>query len=168
MRSPLKDEIAAKAGINPDQMIAISPAQASPAPGTQVTAPDTSNPNIRVLRATVPTLQNGQVPMISVQTQAPSADEAAKLANAAIEVLQKHLQSVAATDRVPAERQLVVRQLGPGRAVVSTRGPGKKMAAIAVIPIFGAGCGTILLLVALIGGWKEASELERNPRPRPV
>jgi hypothetical protein len=164
--SPLKEEIAQKSGANPEKLIAISPALAAPAPGTKSAAPDTSNPESLVLKATVPTLESGQVPMIVVTTQAPEPEQAAKLANAAMQVLEKHLQSVAASDNVPADRRVTVRQLGTAGATVETRGPGKLMAVIATIFLFGFGCGAVLLLVALAGGWRAATELERNPAPR--
>jgi capsular polysaccharide biosynthesis protein len=165
--SPLKEEIAAKAGINPTELIAISPAMLDPAPGTPVVLPDTSNPNSKVLRATIPTLSSGQVPMIQVSTQAPEPGQAARLANAAFAVLQKHLQDVAATDGVPAGRRVTVRQLGPATASESTRGPGKKMAVVFMVLIGALGCGAILLLEALVGGWRAARELERDPLPPP-
>jgi hypothetical protein len=161
--SPLKDEIAARAGVPPQRLIAISPATASPIDGAASAQPKIAGRGIYVLKATVPALSSGQVPLIAIETQAPESEQAARLADAAISVLQKHLESTAATDNVPSERRLIVSQLGPGRAEVETRGPGKEMAAVATLAVFGLGCGAILALVALIGGWREASEWERMP-----
>jgi hypothetical protein len=120
-----------------------------------------TDPGAFVLRATVPTLESGQVPMLSVQTQAPEPAQASKLANAAIEVLQKHVEDVAANDGVPADRRVVIRQLGPAAAAIQVRGSGTMLAVGAAIGVFVLGCGAILLLVALSRAWRAASEYEQ-------
>ena len=99
--SPMKEEIAASAGDPAEQLIAISPAVADPVPGTPSAMPDTSGRGIYVLKATIPTLESGQVPIISVSTQAPEPEQATRLADAAFKVLNKHLDSAAVTDKVP-------------------------------------------------------------------
>jgi hypothetical protein len=166
--SPMKDEVASRAGVSPDQLIAIPPATSEPVPGSgggsaQPTAKALDKPGVYVLKAVVPTLDTGQVPIISVKTQAPTEAAAARLANESIKVLQQHLASVASTDKVPDERRITVRQLGPARSELEVRGPGAMIAIIAVLGLFGFGCATILGIQALIGGWRQASELERNP-----
>lgn len=167
--SPIKDEIAQRAGLSPLQLIAISPAVSSPVPGAapvqQIVIPKRAD--VYVLRATVPSLDSGQVPMLTVQTQAPDPKSASRLANASIEVLQKHLVDIATTDRVPNERRLTVRQLGPATAEVQTRGPKPMTAAAVAIFVFLFGCGTIVSLVALAGGWRAANHVDWAPEPVP-
>jgi hypothetical protein len=172
-QSPIKDEIAAKAGLSPEQLIAVSPAVVTTGGADGASGGDAAatakitDPDAFVLRASVPTLESGQVPMISIQTQAPEPKQASRLADAAVEVLQKHLENVAASGGVPTDRRLVVRQLGPARAEFQVRGPGKMLAIVAMFVVFLAGCGAILLFVALARAWRTASEFERMP-PQPV
>jgi hypothetical protein len=166
-QSPIKDEIAAAAGLAPTQLIAVSPAvvtsgaAAGSSSGPAAAPVKITDPRAIILRASVPTLESGQVPMISVQTQAPEPAQAAKLANAAITVLQKHVEDVASNDGVPADRRVVIRQLGPATADIQTRGSGKMLAAAATIGVFLLGCGVILLLVAMARAWRAASEYEQ-------
>jgi hypothetical protein len=163
--SPIKDEIAAAAGIRSEDLIAIPPASSEPGAGT-APAPDSaklSDPKANVLKTTIPSLETGQIPIISVSTQAPTAETAAKLANASIKILQKHLTTVAGTDAVPSDRRIVVRQLGPARSSLESRGPGNALAIAVVFLVVLFGCGAILGLTALIGGWRRASELEKLP-----
>jgi hypothetical protein len=124
-----------------------------------------SDPRANVLKASIPELQSGQIPIIAVSSQAPDPDAAARLANEAIAVLQSQLASVANTDRVPSQRRVIVRQLGRAHASVESRGPGKKLAVLVAVFVFAFGCGTILAVVALVGGWRQASAFERSLEP---
>jgi hypothetical protein len=165
--SPMKEEIASRAGVSPDSLIAVPPPSAEPgvaaasagAPGTTAKLTD---PGANILRATIPELQSGQIPIISVSTQAPDPDAAARLANEAIAVLQSNLASVATNDKVPSQRRVIVRQLGRAHASVESRGPGKKLAIVAAMAVFALGCGAVLAIVALVGGWRQASALEQS------
>jgi hypothetical protein len=165
--SPMKEEIASRAGVSPEELVAVPPPSAEPgvapatggSPGTTVSLTD---PRANILKATIPELQSGQIPIISVQTQAPDAAAAVRLANEAIAVLQSHLSTVANNDKVPSQRRVIVRQLGGAQASVESRGPSKKLAVIAAFFVFALGCGSILAVVALVGGWRQASELERS------
>jgi hypothetical protein len=166
-QSPIKDEIAARAGLSPSRLIAVSPAVVASGGATAASGGDSqaqakiTDPAAYVLRASVPTLESGQVPMLSVQTQAPSPAQASKLADAAIEVLQKHVEDVAANDGVPADRRVVIRQLGPAGSQDQVRGQGKMLAVGVTILVFVLGCGAILLFVAMARAWRAASEYEQ-------
>jgi capsular polysaccharide biosynthesis protein len=161
--SPIKDEVAAKVGLTSDQLLTISPATTEPVPGAAPIQPGPAalaNPNVYVLKATIPTLESGVVPIISIQTQSPDPEKARRLADTAVKVLQKHLTDVALTDNVPDARRLNVRQLGPARATVETRGPSKMLSIVAALGLFALGCGLILGTSALVTGWRQASALE--------
>lgn len=161
--SPIKDEIASRAGASPDQLIAVSPAaSAGGQQGGGASAPPakTSAPNAVILTTKIPNLESGEIPIIQVTTQAPTADQAGRLANASIAVLQTHLQTVAGIDRVPDARRVVVRQLGRAHAATVSRGPSPFMALAAAILMFGFGCLAILGIVALVTGWRRAAQLE--------
>jgi hypothetical protein len=159
--SPIKDEIASRAGVAPDKLIAVSPAGAAPgaAPSGGTTA-KMSDPKATILTARIPNLESGDVPIIAVSTQAPDAAAAARLANESIAVLQAHLKTVAGIDKVPDARRVVVRQLGRARAETVSRGPARLMAVAAALFVFGFGCVAILGIVALVSGWRRAADLE--------
>ena len=160
--SPLREEIAKRAGVSPDDMIAVPPASADasaggPAPGTTARM---AAPKAIILKTTIPELQSGQIPIIHVQTQAPEPEAAARLADSAVAVLQKHLTDIATTDDVPGQRRIVIRELGPASATVESRGPSKGIALFASIFVFGLGCGVILGLSALSQAWRKSNEVD--------
>ena len=160
--SPIKDEIASRSGVAPDQLIAVSPAAAPGAQTAGASGPPvkTADPKAVILTTKIPNLESGEIPIIAVTTQAPTADQAARLANASIAVLQVHLQTVAGIDRVPDARRVVVRQLGHARSATVSRGPSRLMALGAAILVFAFGCVAILGIFALVSGWRRAAELE--------
>jgi hypothetical protein len=165
--SPIKDEIAARAGIAPEKLIAIPPASpiAGASTGASVSGATVSptDPKANILRTNVPSLDTGQIPIITVNTQAADAGRAGRLANAAITVLQSYLQSQAGRDNVPDARRVIVRQLGPARSTTVTRGPRKIMGVIGALAVFMFGCAAILGFGALVRGWREADRRERLP-----
>jgi hypothetical protein len=146
--SPIKDTIAARAGINPADLIAEGPATVtgtgSPGPSVPDAPISMSNPKASLLDATVPTLAAGQIPVIQVNTQAPTAAIAANLADAAFTALQTEIRSLAATDRIPTLEQVVIRPLGLANAAESSQGPGPLLGIVAAIVAFLLGCGAIL------------------------
>lgn len=163
--SPLKDEIARRAGIAPDQLIASPPATvgpaASPAPHVSGSSISASDPRAHVLRADVPALESGAMPIITVDTQAPEPARAARLADEAVAVLKAHVKSVAGLDRVPEGRRIVLTQLGPARAATVSRGPRALFGLLAAIAVFGLGCGAILGISRLSAAWRRTSDTER-------
>jgi hypothetical protein len=159
--SPIKDEIASRAGVSPDRLIAVSAAGVPPgAPPSGGASVSMSDPKANILTAGIPNLETGDVPIIAVTTQAPDAAVAARLANESITVLKEHLRTVAGIDKVPDARRMVVTQLGRARAETVARGPSRLMAVAAAIFVFGFGCVAILGIVALVSGWRRAAELE--------
>jgi hypothetical protein len=163
--SPLREEIAKRAGVSPDDLIAVPPASADasaggPSPGTTARM---ASPKAIIVKTTIPELQSGQIPIIHVQTQAPEPETASRLANSAVEVLQKHLTDVATNDDVPGQRRIVIRQLGPASATIESRGPSKGVAVFAALFVFAAGCGLILGLSSLLAAWRKTNEIDDYP-----
>jgi hypothetical protein len=165
--SPLKEEIARRAGVDANELIAIPPSGAtvdpSAAPSVSGTGAKLDDPNVSVLRAKVPTLESGEVPIIAVNAQAPDAAVAARLADQSIQVLQEHLRTVAAADKIPNARRVVVTELGPARATVESRGPERLMAIVAALFVFVLGCAAIVGVSALASGWRRAAAIELLP-----
>jgi hypothetical protein len=174
--SPLKDEIAAKAGISARNLLAASAATstaANPSSGASATplVPTAGSGLVsartNLLTASVPELATGQVPMIAVDTQSPSPDGAAKLANSSLAVLGQYLQSLAAQDAVPGGRRVIIRQLGPAVASTITNGPSKALAVGAAFLVLVLGCGLILGVSAFKTGWRRAGEMDAGGSARP-
>jgi hypothetical protein len=163
--SPIKDQIAARAGLPADTLIAIPPSGTGPGAAPPPNVPGTEKPGAIILRASVPTLESGEVPIISVATQAPDAARAARLADQAVAVLREHLESVAGVGKVPAGRRVVVRQLGPARGSLVRRGPGPALAIVASIFVFGLGCAAVLGLSWLVRVWRAGPAVEEDGRP---
>jgi hypothetical protein len=166
--SPLTEEIAARAGISPKTLIAQSAVtQATTGPSaTGAAAPVAASqlsgvsPRANVLSATVPILSTGQVPIITVDTQSPTVEGAAKLADSSIAVLSEYLHSTATRDKVPGGRRVILRQLGPAVTSTTTNAPSKLLALGATAGVFLLGCALILGLSALKTGWRRAGEME--------
>jgi hypothetical protein len=166
--SPLKDQIARRAGVSPNSMIATAPtvgSAASPSPlSTGETKVSASDPDARVLAVYV----NEMLPIITADVQAPSPSAAARIAGAAVIELSLYLKSVAATDNVPEARQLVVKPLGPAKSATVQRGPRKLFAVIAFLFVFGLWCAAIVLACGLARSWREAGDAEeRAPNATP-
>ncbi|HEV2874511.1 MAG TPA: hypothetical protein VGW14_05125 [Thermoleophilaceae bacterium] len=163
--SPLKGEIARRAGVPLDRLVASPPATvgpaASPAPHVSGASIKASDPRAHVLRTDVPALESGTMPIITVDTQAPDQRQAARLANEAVSVLKAHVESVAALDRVPAARRVAVTQLGPARAATVSRGPRALYGFLIALGVFGLGCAAILGVSRLSTAWRRASDDER-------
>jgi hypothetical protein len=157
--SPIKDQIATRAGADPDKLIAIPP-PSDVGITDEGAAAAMKNRDAIVLKARVPTLESGEVPIIAVETQAPDAELAAKLADESIAALKDHLRSIAGADRVPDERRVVVSELGPARATTVTRGPRPALGVVAALFLFGAACAAIVGVHALVNGWRRAEVME--------
>ncbi len=162
--SPLKDQIARRAGVEPDRMIATAPTDglgAKPSPvATGSTKVKPGDPDANILTVYV----NEMLPIITADAQASSPARAAAISSAAIAELTSYLRTVAAVDKVPDARQLVIRQLGPAKSATVQRGPRKLLSVIAFVFVLGLWCAGILIVAALARNWRAASLMdERAP-----
>jgi len=171
--SPLRDEIARRAGVPDDMLVtpsAAAPGGASTAQGVTGTIVSADDPRANILKTSVPALSGGEIPIIAVETQAPDPRVAARLANQAIAVLQRRLTTLAGTEAVPTRRRVVVRALGPARSQLVSRGPSPVLAVAAGLIVLLLGCGIILLVANFARLWRQAGELSprraaRSPEP---
>jgi hypothetical protein len=161
--SPIKDEIARAAGVADGTLL--TPTSASgggAAPALSGEDISESSPEANVLRASVPVLASGSIPIIAVETQAPDPGTAAKIADQSVTVLRDQLDTLAGTEAIPADRRVTIRELGPARSTLQLRGPSRVIAVAAALFTFLAGCSLILLLAALINGWRSITAQERS------
>lgn len=162
--SPLRDEIAKSAGVAPDRVIALADTPLDSGP--PVSTPLATGATVKVgdPRANVVKLHTDiSLPLITVNTEAPDAATAARLADGTVRVLTDYLASLVTSGNVPKDRQLVVKRLGGAHAATEQRGPSRILAVMAAVMVFLLGCGSILLLSALVREWRNAAALEDDP-----
>jgi hypothetical protein len=160
--TPLREKIAARAGVPVERVLANAETPTDGGPATARLAADASlSPDDP--RANIITLQTDvSLPLITVNTQAPDARTAAALADGTLSVLQDYLSSVVNDEDVPASRRLVVKPLGVARAATEQRGPSRLLALGITLVIFGLGCVAIVVGSALARDWRSAAALERE------
>lgn len=157
--SPMKEQIAIRAGIDPRTFTASAPSLAPGAPTP--TSLDAGSVDKDANTMTV--YFNETLPIVTADAQATDEATAARIAGAAITELGLYLKSVAAQDRVPDARQLVVKPLGPARFATVTRGERRLYAVLAFLFVLGAWCAAIVVSSRFARGWREAAAAEDDP-----
>jgi hypothetical protein len=151
----VKNAIARRAGVPPAAVVAVTASAAAKAPG------HAGSPRGYSLTTSVPTNTDGeQLPIIQIDTQAPDVAGAAKLADAAVAGLRSYLDSEAALQQVPDARRLRVSGLGVAQAQQAVRGPRALVGFALAGFLFVGACAAMLVVSALIRGWRAASEEE--------
>jgi hypothetical protein len=100
---------------------------------------------------------NPTVPMIDIYSQAPSADSAALLANAAVQGLREYMSGLATSQRIPAADQIRLLQLGAARGNVINHGIYWEVAVLVFGLAFGLACATGILFARIRRGWRMAA-----------
>jgi capsular polysaccharide biosynthesis protein len=157
----VKAAIARRAGLRPAQLVASAESAVGGGPDTSSQASDSpsqaSGSDAHLLTIGVLINADGlELPIIKIDTQAPDARQATKLANATVAGLRDYLDSKAAAEEVSNARRLRVTGLGAAQAHEEVRGPGPAIALAAAIFVFLIGCAAILLMDALARGWRQA------------
>lgn len=144
----VKAEIAKAAGLDPDELFAISTADS----GEPVSA---AAPRGAPMLTTEVVLQNNgtQLPIIQIEAQAVDAASAAKVADAAVQGLRGYLDRQAADTQVPDQRRVKVSRFGATQVVTAVRGPKNVFAFVAGLFVFGLGCCLIIGFAALVRSW---------------
>jgi hypothetical protein len=104
---------------------------------------------------------NPEVPMLDIYAQAPTADSAAALANAAVDELEAYVAGLASSERTPAKDQIRLEQLGRASGVVINPGVQYEVAVLACLLTFLASCATIVFVARVRAGWRLAALSER-------
>jgi hypothetical protein len=167
---PVKAAIAKRAGIRAADLTIVgppSPATAyGPAPGpTPVEASQAAKVNDRtanIVTITVPVATDGPLPVISVQTQSPREETAARLANATIAGLQYFLASMPEAQRIPQARKMVLRPLGPAQVGTTVHGPPRLYALLLPFVLFTLACAAIVFAPHVVRAWHEIVAPERE------
>jgi hypothetical protein len=153
----LEQQIEKRAGLKRDVLIAGSETTGG------ATAPKPLTRDSRALTTGVVVNSDlAELPLIKIETQAPTATEAAKLADAAVNGLIAYVDAKAAAERVTPERRLRVAGLGPAQAHLAARGTGKMMGLAVAIFVFLSGCSAIVAVSFMARAWRAAAARERQ------
>jgi capsular polysaccharide biosynthesis protein len=152
----LKDAIAKRAGLEPKQLIAQTQASGGPVAIIPIGPKDRSLTTGVLINSDL-----AQLPIIKIESQAPTVKEAAKIADA-VTALGEYLDSKANVEGISSARRLQVSGLGAAQVHEATRGPGKVMALAAALLTLLAGCALVLMVSALVRGWRLAVRLEQD------
>ncbi len=156
MRSnAVKVEIARIAGIDADRIVAQGPY--TTAGGTQNIprpAPVRSN-EVRGEGDVYRLVFDAQLglPIVSVYAQAPTAEEAIKLADATVEGIGSYVSELEDAENVPYEDQTEIRELGPAEGGTVNPGVDPVISLLVFLAALVAGCAAILAAVALRQGF---------------
>lgn len=142
----IKNAIARRAGVPPKRLLAH--VETPDDPGPPLTARSLSYKTGAALTADM-----AQLPIVKVETQAPTVKQAIDLANDAVAGLGDYLNTKAAAETVSDSRRLRVSPLGTAQGHEAARGPGRMMALAVMVFVFFAGCAMILVVSALVRGW---------------
>lgn len=160
--SPLKDQIARRAGIAEASLITSVP---TTGPALEPKPLDdkrrASHPRANKLTVTF----NEELPIIAAEAQASTPQLAARISTAAVEELVAFRKTVAAADQVPDARQLVISPLGPARSATVSRGPRRLFAIVAFVFVLGLWCAGLVIVSRLARDWRRAAAEEQGGEP---
>jgi hypothetical protein len=141
-------QIAKATGIPVKQIEVAGPA---PLPGEAIgaTAPPA---NIRPYGMQI--VQRDELPIVNVETRAPTVDEARELAAATPAAVRDIVARIQQAEDVPDSKRVTFRVLGPAQAVTATEALGAKVAIGVFIAVFGLGLLLIFGLPRLIDAWR--------------
>lgn len=99
---------------------------------------------------------NPTVPLLNIDAQAPTAEEAQKLANAAIQGLGDFMARVAASDSTPGKQEVQLRQLGATKGTVINKGIQLQVVLVVFTIVFALACAATVLIARVRRGWQLA------------
>lgn len=160
---PVREFIARRAGIPADLIQTSTPLTANqPRP---VAGPERQKHTSDLFKSTDEYRLNIQVnptvPVLSVYAQAPSAEVAERLANAAVDGTRDYLVTTAKNSDVPDQQQIRMTQLGKAHGSVVDRGARLQAMVLTFVFSFGICCATLLFVSRVRRGWRESA----TPRP---
>jgi hypothetical protein len=162
----IKSMIANRVGINANQLIGTTSAVTDPATagvGASTGTTPTIPANGYSYNTQVPTDSVGdELPIIQLNTQAPTAAEAANLASAAVAELQQFMNTKAVSEGITDANRLRVSGMGVPAATIQAKGASPMVVLLVMVVVFLIGCAAILGVQAVVRGWRHAAELEKE------
>jgi hypothetical protein len=163
-REPVRAFIAKRAGV-PLDALQITPPLTPKQPRAPVDA-DTQKHTSDVLKSNdeyrLNIEANPTVPLLDVYAQTEDAATAASLANAAVDGLRNYLDELALANRIPADQQIRLVQLGRARGAAINDGVGIQVALLTFLLVFAISCATVVFVARIKQGWRLAVLTERS------
>jgi hypothetical protein len=162
---PVRDYIARHAGV-PADLIKVAPPLTPEQPRALATSgeqPKSSDILKSPNEYRLSVQSNPTVPIIDIDSEAPSAAAAAKLANAAVEGLRDYLLVTAKQRATPTKDQVRLVQLGRATGAAINAGAGIQFAVLAFIFVFAACCAVVLFIGRVRRGWVASEGLDSRP-----
>jgi hypothetical protein len=111
-------------------------------------------------------VQRDELPIVNVETRAPSVDEARALAAATPDAVRGIVTRIQTEQNIPEAKQVTFRTLGPAQANVATEAKGAKIALVLFIFLEIVGLLLILGIPRLVKAWRAAdSDAGADPQP---
>jgi capsular polysaccharide biosynthesis protein len=102
----------------------------------------------------------GNVPTITINSQAPSTSQAIALANASAVALKQYVAGVESSDKIPVHSQVAIRQLGSASGAVVDGGISKTLAVIVFVAVFLLWCVLLLVVGRSRRVWRASAALQ--------
>jgi capsular polysaccharide biosynthesis protein len=106
---------------------------------------------------------NPELPIVTVFAQAPTAEEAHRLADAAPEALSSYIDHIQDVQNTPAKRRVEVRQLGDATGGVVNGGANVQIAALAFFVTFVLWCLLLIPAHTIARGWRDDDDDDDRP-----
>jgi hypothetical protein len=142
------EQIAKTTGIAAKQIEVAGPA---PLPGEAV---GTTAPPINVRPYGLEIVQRDELPIVNVNSRAPTVTEARELAAATPSAVRGIVSRIQEQQQIPDSKRVTFRVLGPAQAALDTEALGAKVAIGIFVAIFGLGLLLIFGLPRLIDAWR--------------
>jgi hypothetical protein len=107
---------------------------------------------------------NSDLPIVTVFAQAPTADEAHQLADAAPEALSSYISHIQEVQKTPAKRRVEVRQLGDATGGVVNGGANAQIAALVFFVVLVLWCLLLIPAHTIARGWRSHDD-DDDDRP---
>jgi hypothetical protein len=111
-------------------------------------------------------VQRDELPIINVETRAPTVDEARALAAATPGAVRGIVTQIQAEQEIPIGKQVTFRTLGPAQANVATEALGAKIALVLFIVLEIVGLLLILGIPRMVKAWR-AADADAGADPQP-
>ncbi len=108
-----------------------------------------------------------ELPVLDIYAQAPSADQALRLADTSVGALNSYIRDLARKRDVPRADRVRLTQLGAAQGGPLDSTAPAKIAGLTFLVVFGVSCGLIFVLAGIRRGWRQASSRVGMPETLP-
>jgi hypothetical protein len=162
--SPVEQYIARRAGV-PAPLIQVSPPLTPAYPRPIAGNPQTTRRTTDLVHSNnqyrINVKWNPTVPWLDIYTEASNVNTAEALANAAVDGTRDYLEAVAASQRVPADQQVRLDQLGLAVGGSVTSGVNVEVAVLVFLFVFALSSAATLVIARVVRGWRLSAEANK-------